>query len=136
MNKANIIIGYGITLIAIGLAAVIYNPEARELALYWKGKTGLFIAGGGGVLAIVLGLMARSGKNLPHIIAAVLAFLFVCVAFQKGFGTARQVASNQIEAFHWYKATLFWFIFFASLLALLPVLIFLRREKISPDEKS
>ncbi len=131
MNKGNLIIRYGIVMLLIGLAAILYNPEAKELALYWKGKTGLFIAGGGGIMAIVFGLLAKSGKYWAHLAAAILTFLFLSVAFQKGFGTARGIAAQQLEAFHWYKAALFWLIFVSSLLTLIPLLIFLRREKIS-----
>jgi hypothetical protein len=130
MNQGTTLTRYGIALIVLGIAAILYNAEAGQIGLYWKGKTGLFVAGGGGIAALVLAHFARKGAQWAHVAGAILAFLFLCVAFKNGFDSARKVASDSASRHLWYKASLFWLIAIFSMTALIPLLMHLRREKV------
>ncbi len=128
-NKASTLFAYGSGLLLLGFAAILFNPEVGQIGLYWKGKSGLIAAGTGGVLALVFGCFAKQGKTWAHWAGVILAFLFLCIAFNNGFRTAYALSKGTVESYHWFKATLFGLIAFLSLAALLPLAVYMRRER-------
>jgi hypothetical protein len=129
-NKANTLRLYSLGLLLVGLASVLYNAEADKIEWYAKGKTGLIVDGIGAVLALVCSVFAAKDKLWAHYAGAILAFMFLIVGFKNGFVISRSISMGVDPAFHWYKASLFGATAVVSLLALMPILIYLRRERI------
>lgn len=74
-NQTKWFIGYGLALILLGAALIAYDPHAGKVALYWKAKTGFFIASGIGLVAIIGGLLTRAGKRVGIWIGLLAALL-------------------------------------------------------------
>jgi uncharacterized membrane protein len=129
-NKANTLRLYALGLLLVGLASVLYNAEADQIGWYAKGKTGLIAGGIGAVLALVCSVFAAKDKLWAHYAGAILAFMFLIVGFKNGFVISRSISMGVEPAFLWYKAAVFGAVAIVSLISLMPILIYLRRERI------
>ena len=69
------LIGFGIVLLVLGAALIAYDPHAGRVTLYWKAKTGFFIASGFGLAALVCGGLIRAGRRTALWVGLALSFL-------------------------------------------------------------
>lgn len=74
------LIGFGLILIALAAALMLYNPHTGAIGYYPKAITGGAIGGGIGLAALICGLLARSGIR-----AALWIGLLVCLLALGGF---------------------------------------------------
>lgn len=130
-HKAPTLRLYALGLLLIGIASVCYNPEAGVFQWYAKGMDGLLMNGISAVVVLVLSFFAAKDKMWAHVAAAALIFMLLIVGFKNGFVTGRGVSSANQPQFLWYKGALFSAAGFISLLALMPLLLYIRHAPAS-----
>lgn len=129
IHKASTLRLYALGLLLVGLASVFYNAKEGTVQWHGEGKTGLIANGIGAVLAVIFSLYAAKGKVWAHWAGAILCFMLLIVGFNKGFLTVREMSAETAKQYLWFKATILLATGFLSLIALMPLLIYLRRER-------
>ena len=128
-NKAPTLRLYAVLLLCIGLASIFYNPQTGLWGYSAEGVSGMYSPVSGAVLALILSIYAAKYKDWAHYGGAILCFMFLIVGFKSGFVTARSLTAGTEPPHHWYKAALLGATAFASLICLMPLLIYIRREQ-------
>jgi hypothetical protein len=119
------LIGFGIALIVLSIALLMYNPHTGAIGFYAKAKTGGFIGAGFGVAALACGMIARTGKR-----AALWVGLVVCLLALAGFFTTAKKfvkRAGGAEPELAYSATVISLMCAASFLSLVNVGLGVRR---------
>jgi hypothetical protein len=129
MNKSGTLRLYALALLVIGLASAFFNAETSAFGYNSKGVSGLIADGSAAVIALVLSFFAAKNLSWAHWSGAILAFMFLIMGFKNGFLISRAINAGTEPAFHWYKAALFGATAFVSLAALMPLLIYIRRDR-------
>lgn len=78
------LIPYGILIVALGFAAVLYDPSTGVIGFNAKAKSGLISGGICGGLAVVWGLLARSGRRWALGAALGTTLLFLAAFAARG----------------------------------------------------
>ena len=128
-HKAATLRLYAVLLLCIGLASIFYNPQTGQMGYHSAGLSGLYSTGSGAILAFVFSIYAAKFKDWAHYAGAILCFMFLIMGFKNGFVTARALTAGTEPPHHWYKAALFGATAFVSLVCLMPLLIYIRREQ-------
>jgi hypothetical protein len=130
-NKANTLRLYSLGLLLVGLASVLFNSQTNIVEWYPTGKSGLIANGICALFALGLSFPAAKDKLWAHYAGAALAFLLLIYGFSQAFTIGRSLQNATPATAHlWYKATLFGATALVSLLALMPILIYVRRERV------
>lgn len=125
-HKAPTLRVYAVLLLVIGLVSVFYNAETGVIGFSSKAITALMANGIAAILAIVISVYAAQHKGWAHGAGAILCFLMLIVSFKQGFMTARTLEQHPHL---WFKALVLGATAFVSLAALMPLLIYIRREQ-------
>ncbi len=122
---------YALGLLLVGLACVLFNPKTHTFEWYPEAKTGLIANGIMAVIALALSFPAAKEKLWAHYAAAAFAFLLLIYGFSQAFTIFRGLASATPDKAHlWYKGCIFGGTAVVSLMALMPIMLYLRRERV------
>lgn len=124
------LIGFGLVLIALAAALMLYNPHTGAIGYYPKAITGGAIGGGIGAAALICGLLARKGIR-PALWIGLLVCLLALGGFSKrasGFIKRARGAEPELA----YSAAIISLMGMASFLSLVNVALGIRR--LPPDQ--
>jgi hypothetical protein len=127
--KARTLFIYGTILAILGIAGVLFSPDAG-FGFHPKAKTGLIVGCAGAGLAVLFGAFARQGKPWAATAGAIFAFLFLVITFHRALITWKKVSQGFPEK--WYAASLISLMAAASLITLVAVARGLGGARVAP----